>query len=73
MLAAQLFGTAGVAILVLLGFALDIPALIDVGLVFALLSAIAAVAFVRQHRLPEPSGAARQATVPPSDKRGDPR
>ncbi|MFW6061250.1 MAG: monovalent cation/H+ antiporter complex subunit F [Planctomycetota bacterium] len=54
MLAAQLFGTAGVAILLLLGFALDAPALMDVGLVFALLLAVAAVAFVRQQRLPEP-------------------
>lgn len=48
MLAAQLFGTTGVAILLLLGEALAIPALVDVALVFALLAAVATVAFVRQ-------------------------
>ena len=58
MLAAQLFSTAGVAILLLLGFALEEPAMIDVALVFALLGAVAAVAFVRQERLPEPGDTA---------------
>lgn len=48
MLAAQLFGTAGVAILLLLSRGLDRPALVDVALVFALLAAVAPVAFVRQ-------------------------
>jgi len=48
MLAAQLFGTTGVAILLLLAEALAMPALIDVALVFALLAAVATVAFVRQ-------------------------
>ncbi|ACL73743.1 monovalent cation/H+ antiporter complex subunit F [Thioalkalivibrio sulfidiphilus] len=48
MLAAQLFGTTGVAILLLLGEALAMPALVDVALVFALLAAVATVAFVRQ-------------------------
>lgn len=47
MLAAQLFGTSGVAILLLLGEALGIPALRDVALLFALLSVLAVVAFVR--------------------------
>ncbi len=47
MLAAQLFGTTGVAIIVLLAEALAIPELHDVGLVFALLSAISTVAFVK--------------------------
>ncbi|WP_019589516.1 MULTISPECIES: monovalent cation/H+ antiporter complex subunit F [unclassified Thioalkalivibrio] len=56
MLTAQLFGTSGVGILLLLGFALDQPALVDVALVFALLAVVAAVAFVRQHGLPEPAG-----------------
>ena len=71
MLAAQLFGTAGVAILLLLGFALDTPALIDVGLVFALLSAVAAVAFVRQQQLPEPRGASQQeSNRPPVQEEG---
>jgi multicomponent Na+:H+ antiporter subunit F len=48
MLAAQLFGTTGVAILLLLAEALEEPALVDVALVFALLAAVATVAFVRQ-------------------------
>lgn len=48
MLAAQLFGTAGVAMLLLLSVGLDMPALRDVGLVFALLAAMAAVAFVKR-------------------------
>lgn len=46
MLAAQLFGTTGVAILLLLGQAFAAPALWDAALVFALLAAVAAVAFV---------------------------
>ena len=48
MMAAQLFGTTAVAILFLLSFALNAPALIDVALVMALLAAVAAVAFVRR-------------------------
>lgn len=48
MLAAQLFGTTGVAILLLLGEALAMPALTDVALIFALLAVVAALAFVRQ-------------------------
>ncbi|WP_018879561.1 MULTISPECIES: monovalent cation/H+ antiporter complex subunit F [unclassified Thioalkalivibrio] len=54
MLAAQLFGTTGVTILLLLSLALEASALVDVALVFALLAVVAAVAFVRQHGLPEP-------------------
>lgn len=48
MLAAQLFGTTGVAILVLLAEALGTPALRDVALVLALLAAMAVVVFVRR-------------------------
>ncbi len=48
MMAAQLFGTTAVAILLLLGAAFDAPALIDVALVVALLAVVAAVAFVRR-------------------------
>ena len=48
MLSAQLFGTAGVAILLLLAEALSAPALRDVALVLALLSAVAIAAFVRR-------------------------
>ena len=46
MLAAQLFGTTGVAILLLLSQALAAPAIVDVALVLALLGAVAAVVFV---------------------------
>jgi multicomponent Na+:H+ antiporter subunit F len=46
MLAAQLFGTTGVAILLLLAPTLG-AALRDVALVFALLAAVATVAFVQ--------------------------
>lgn len=47
MIAAQLFGTTGLAIVLLLGAAMDEPAIIDVAVVFAVLAALAAVAFVR--------------------------
>jgi multicomponent Na+:H+ antiporter subunit F len=45
MMAAQLLGTAGVGILLLLAPLLAMPALVDVGLVLALLAAVAAAAF----------------------------
>ncbi len=48
MLAAQLFGTTAVAILLLLGQASGVTALWDAALVFALLGAVAAVTFVRR-------------------------
>lgn len=48
MLAGQLFGTTAVAILLLLAQANGNAALRDVALVFALLAAVAAVAFVRE-------------------------
>jgi multicomponent Na+:H+ antiporter subunit F len=48
MLAAQLFGTTAVAILLLLADAMGEPALRDIALVFALLAAVAAVAFVQR-------------------------
>ncbi|WP_119068677.1 monovalent cation/H+ antiporter complex subunit F [Rubrobacter indicoceani] len=46
MLSAQLFGTTGVGILLLLSMFTSAPALIDVALALALLSAVATVAFV---------------------------
>lgn len=46
MLAAQLLGTAAVAILLILSHLMAMPALIDVALVFALLAAVTLVAFV---------------------------
>ena len=48
MLAAQLFGTTGVAIMLLLAEASSIAALRDVALVLALLTAMATVVFVRR-------------------------
>jgi multicomponent Na+:H+ antiporter subunit F len=56
MLAAQLFGTTGVAALLLLAEAQAMPALRDVALTFALLSVVAAVAFVRRVRGPRAGG-----------------
>lgn len=47
MLAAQLLGTGGVAVLLLMAFALEAPSLVDVALVFALLAAVTAIAFAR--------------------------
>jgi multicomponent Na+:H+ antiporter subunit F len=46
MLAAQLFGTTAVAVLVLLAQAMGSAALLDVALLFALLAAVTAVALV---------------------------
>lgn len=46
MLTAQLFGTTGVAILLLLAEATATPSLRDVALMLGLLAAVAAVAFV---------------------------
>ena len=48
MLAAQLFGTTAVAVLLLLAQATGNAALRDVALLFALLAAVTAVAFVRR-------------------------
>lgn len=47
MLAAQLMGTAGVAVLLLLSDADGVAGLVDVALVLALLSAVGAIAFAR--------------------------
>ncbi|MBS3973502.1 MAG: pH regulation protein F [Actinobacteria bacterium] len=48
MLAAQLFGTSGVAVLLLLAEAHSLPALRDAALVLALLAAITGIAFVKR-------------------------
>lgn len=48
MLAAQLFSTTSVAILLLLAQATDKPALYDIALIFALLTAVTAIAFVQR-------------------------
>ena len=47
MMAAQLLGPGGVAILLLLAAATEAPPIVDVALLLALLAAFAAVAFVR--------------------------
>ena len=46
MLAAQLFGTAAVAIVLILSQLMAMPALLDVALVFAFLAAVSLLAFV---------------------------
>ena len=48
MLAAQLFGTAGAAVLLLLAEGLGMPSLRDVAIVTALLTSISTVVFVRR-------------------------
>lgn len=48
MLMALLFGSTGTGILVLLGVAMNIAALVDVALVLALLAAIGGIAFAKR-------------------------
>ena len=48
MMAAQLFGTCGVTMLILLAKGLKNESLLDIALVFALLSALATITFVRR-------------------------
>ena len=62
MMAAQLLGTGGVAVLLLLAVAAEIPAIVDVALMLALLAAFAAVTFVTS--APGSSAAAKDATDP---------
>ncbi len=60
MMAAQLLGTGGIAVLLLLGAATLEPASVDVALTLALLAAFASVAFAKAVGLspdaPSPSG-----------------
>ena len=53
MMAAQLLGTGGVAILLLLATATETPPVVDVALLLALFAAFAAVAFVRSASDPQ--------------------
>ena len=53
MMAAQLLGTGGVAILLLLAAATEASPIVDVALLLALFAAFAAVAFVRSASGPE--------------------
>ena len=48
MIAAQLFGTSGVAWILLFAYATDIPGLSNIAMILALLAAIAAIAFVKR-------------------------
>ena len=56
MLTAQLFGTGGVALLLILAKAMQLPSLVDVALVYALLTAITMVVFVRRQWDPGEDG-----------------
>ncbi|HSD41757.1 MAG TPA: monovalent cation/H+ antiporter complex subunit F [Burkholderiales bacterium] len=59
MMAAQLFGTGGIAVLLLLGAATGVGSTVDVALTLALLAAFASVAFFKS------------ATDTPADEAGD--
>ncbi|MBN2886956.1 MAG: multiple resistance and pH regulation protein F [Chromatiaceae bacterium] len=54
-LGVQLLGTAGIAVLLLLGAAFDMPALADVALIFALLAAVSVAALTRRRLTREDS------------------
>ena len=56
MLAAQLLGSTGMAILLVLAVLLDLPALHDVALVLAVLAVLAALAFVARVWEPDDDG-----------------
>lgn len=56
MMAAQLLGTGGVAVLLLAGVAAGVPAVFDVALVLALLAAFAAIAYVKRGSADEMPG-----------------
>jgi multicomponent Na+:H+ antiporter subunit F len=60
MMAAQLLGSGGVAILLLSAIATGMHAIVDVALLIALLAAFAAVAFVRD--APTPAADTAEAT-----------
>jgi len=64
MVVAQLFGTHGVAVLLVLAVAGNEPALLDVALVFALLAVVVSVAFVKRGwvRVPTTPDAAEALT-----------
>lgn len=48
-MAAQLVGSGGVAVLLLLSFAMDVPAIIDAALMLAILAVFASAGFVNSH------------------------
>ena len=53
MMATQLFGTGGIAALLLLGVAMEVKAVLDVALTLALLAAFASVAFAQGASRPD--------------------
>ncbi|NCA68947.1 MAG: multiple resistance and pH regulation protein F [Sphingobacteriia bacterium] len=55
MMAAQLMGTSGIGVILLLAPVVEVSALIDVALIFALLAAVAVAAFTRR-RVTESGG-----------------
>ena len=57
MMSAQLLGTGGIAVLLLLGAADEMPAAIDVALTLALLAAFASAAFVTAATQPDDTSA----------------
>lgn len=59
LMSAQLFGTTGVAIILLQAEALDLPALRNVALVFVLLAVLVTLSFVRQSASTQEDTAAR--------------
>ncbi|MGH7786098.1 MAG: monovalent cation/H+ antiporter complex subunit F [Candidatus Binatia bacterium] len=63
MMAAQLLGTGGVAVLLLGGVASDVGAAVDVGLTLALLATFASVAFTKS-AAPEDPAATRETERP---------
>ena len=48
MMVAQLFGTSGLAILLVLAWGMEMPELIDIALAFSLLATLATMTFVRR-------------------------
>ena len=58
-MAVQLLGTGGIAVLLLLSQAMKTPAAVDVALTLALLAAFVSIAFVRASGRPEPNDPAR--------------
>ena len=55
MMSAQLVGTTGVGLLLILGTLMDIPSSVDVALVLALLAAVSVAALTRRERSSESS------------------
>jgi multicomponent Na+:H+ antiporter subunit F len=61
MMAAQLMGTGGIAVVLLLGMASGLPGTLDVALTLALLAAFASIAFVKARETPASESAGPDA------------